>query len=237
MVNVKKTYCVLGLSNFGRRMATSLYELGFNVVVVDHNERLTQKIAPNVTKAICADVMDWDVMDHLGVPLTEVAIIGLPHDFDVTVLLVLYLNKAKVPEIIAQVSSEEKAEALMLMGVDRVVWPEKDIADRLVKQLAVPSLVEQISISPDIALIEVPCTENFIGKTLIDLKIRQKYNLYIIGLKRQTQKMQEPLKTIIAPRATMRFQKNDILLALGNTKDLVEFTKDIGLKAEGNERE
>ncbi len=233
MAEDKKTYCVLGLSKFGHRLATSLFELGATVIAVDKNELLIQKTAPNVTKAVCADVMDWEVMNHIGVANADVAIIGLPHDFDVTVLLVLYLNKAGVPEIIAQVDSEEKSEALMLLGVKRVVWPEKDIADRLVKQLAVPSLVEQISISPDVALIEIPCPDQFIGKSLIDLKIRQKYNIYVIGLKRPSTDVPGQFKTIIAPKATMRFQKGDTMLALGNTKDLVEFTNSMGLEANG----
>ncbi len=231
MAQDNKTYCVLGLSKFGHSMATSLFELGATVIAVDRNEPLIQKTSSNVTKAICADVMDWDVMNHVGVPQADIAIIGLPHDFDVTVLLVLYLNKAGVPEIIAQVDSEEKAEALMLLGVRRVVWPEKDIADRLVKQLAVPSLVEQISISPDVALVEVPCPAQFVGKTLIDLKIRQRYNVYVIGLKRPSLKVKDHFKTIIAPKATMRFQEGDTMLALGKTKDLVHFTDSIGLVA------
>lgn len=227
MAEIKDSFAVLGLSKFGFRTAVSLFNLGAKVVAVDRNENLVQKISTSVTKAVCADVLDREILEYIGVPYVNVAIIGLRHAFDVAVLLVNYLKRhTKVERIVAQVDTDEKLEALRILGVDTVVFPEKDIADRVVKQLTMPNLVEHISISPEATIIEVSCPDKFVGRSLTELEIRTRYNVYVIGIKRYSTQSTEP-EVMIAPGPETRFQPGDTMLLLGSTENLIVFTQNM----------
>lgn len=226
MNGVKNAFAIFGLSKFGYRMALSLFEGGSTVIAVDINERKVQKISESVSNAVCADLMDWDVMDHIGAFDVDVAIIGLRHSFDAEVLLTNHLKKhTDVAKIIAQVDTDEKGEALRLMGADLIVFPEKDMADRVVKQLTMSSdLVDLISLSPNAAIIEMLAPDTFIGRSLIQLKIRSKHNVHVVGIKHHDKERED---VIIAPSPDAKFLPADTMLLLGNTENLKKFNEDM----------
>ncbi|MDH4129742.1 MAG: TrkA family potassium uptake protein [Spirochaetota bacterium] len=224
MADIDKTFAVLGLSKFGYQAAVSLYQLGAEVIAVDKNEKVIQKIAPYVTQAIRSDVLDWEILEHSGVSNVDIAIIGLRTSFDVAVLLINYLNtKTNVKQIISLVDSDEKAEVVKIIGVTQVIFPEKDSGIRLVKQLIMPGLVDQISISPEATIVEMECPEKFMGYSLIDLKIREKYNIYVIGIIRYNDKSAKN-EVLIAPPPNSKFQVKDKIIILGTSENLINFT-------------
>lgn len=227
MLTKKKTFAVLGLSTFGYRVAVSLYRDGATVIAVDREETIVQKISPNVSKAITVDLMNWDVLSHIGVLDVDVAVIGLRTSFDVEVILTYNLKKhSDIKTIVAQVDTNEKAEALSLIGADIIVFPEKDMAERIMKRLTVPDLVEYISLTPDTSIIEVAVPQRFVGKSMIDLQIRTKFNIYVVGIKNTSDGGKTP-EISIAPNPQTQFKKNDIMLLLGNRKKLNSFMKSI----------
>ncbi len=224
---MSNSYAVLGLSKFGYRVAVSLSSMGNKVIVVDRDERIIQKIADSVMKAVCANIMDYEVLEQIGVFSVDTVIIGFRRAFDVAVLLVNHLKRhTDVNTIIAQVDTDEKQEALRLLGVDLTVFPERDRADRLVQQLTMPNLVDHIPLASNAAIIEVPCPKKFEGKSLIELKIRTVYNIYVIGI-RHKGASETQQDVLIAPPPDFRFRKGDILILLGDTESLRNFTQDI----------
>ncbi len=224
MSRINESFVVFGLSRFGYQTAVSLFQLGAEVTVIDYNEKTIQRISSEVTKAITADVLDREIMDHLGIPNMDVAIIGLRRAFDVTVLLVNYIkSKTKIKRIIVLVDSDEKAEALRLMGVTQTIYPERDSSYRLVKQIMMPNLIEQISLSTEASIVEMECPEEFINKSLIQTNIRKRFGVYVIGIIRyDTQQKTE--EVIIAPPPKSMFIKDDKIIILGNSQDLIQFT-------------
>lgn len=223
-----KSFAVMGLSKFGYHAAMSLYEHGADVVVFDKDETLVQKIAPLVGKAVCTNVLDWDSMEHSGAFDVDVVIICLRESFEATVLLVNHLkSKTEIKKIIAMVDSEEKAEVLRIMGVHRVVFPEREMAERLVHRLTVPNLVNEIAVSPDSRIIEIDCPAAFVDKSLVDLEIRIKYKIYVISIVR-LRPDGKPM-TLIAPDPGIILKSTDKIVCLGSTKNLVQFTKDFSV--------
>ncbi len=220
-----QSYAILGLSRFGFRTAVSLFNAGNTVIAVDKNDKLISKIAPNVSKAICADLTDFELLEKLGILNVDIAIICMRHSFDVEVLLTTYIKKhTNVEKIIVQVDTDEKAMAIDLIGADMIVFPEKDRAERLVKQLTTPDLVEHFYLSNDTSLIELPVPQKFIYKTLIETRIRSNFNVYIIGIKKVNENG-KILETIIAPAPDYKFEKMDRLLVLGKSKDIENFVE------------
>ncbi|MDH4262223.1 MAG: TrkA family potassium uptake protein [Spirochaetia bacterium] len=220
---IHKSFAILGLGKFGYQAAISLYEHGAEVIAVDKNESLIQKISMHIDKAVCADLLDWDALEHNGAFEVDVVIIGLRESFEATVLIVNHLKtKTKIKKIIALVDSEEKAEVLRIMGIDRVIFPENEIAQRMVQRLTIPNLVNEIAVTPDTRIIEITCPPEFIGSSLIDLEIRSKYQVYVISIVRGREN-EKPV-VLMAPHPQTVFEKNDKIVCLGTSKNLVDFT-------------
>jgi trk system potassium uptake protein TrkA len=220
----KKTIAVVGLSRFGFQVATGLFSAGFDVLAIDRDRGLIQKIADRVTRAAEADAMDEEVLEHLGVFEVDVVVIGFRSSFDAAVLLTMRLRKGSPDiQIIAQVDTDDKAEALRQVGGDVTVFPERDIADRLVRRLAKPDLVEHIELTPDVAVIEVEVPESFVGKSLAELGIRTKHGVHVIGVVSPGAGGQEK-RVVIAPPADTTFSGGEILMLLGKIDSLNRFT-------------
>ncbi len=227
MPTTHETFAILGLSKFGFRTAVGLFERGARVVAVDKDERLIQKISQRVTKAIQADATDLDVMQHVGAFDVDTVVIAFRSAFDAAVLLAYHVRlKTKVKRIVAQVDTDEKAEALKLIGVDLVVFPESDTADRTVQRLLTPDLVEQILLGPSEAIVELPAPDEYLGRTLTELQIRARYGIYVIAIKRSTGQG-EPKDVLVAPPPDTRFAAGDTMLLLGARQRLQELAADI----------
>jgi trk system potassium uptake protein TrkA len=220
----KHTYAVLGLSKFGYRVATGLFGAGVDVLAIDRDDQLIQKIADRVTRAVRADAMDQEAMEHLGVFDVDTVVIGFRSSFDAAVLLTMMLRRKRNDiRIIAQVDTDEKAEALQQVGGNVTVFPERDIADRLVKRLTMPDLVEQIDIAPDIAVIEMVVPSEFFGKSLADLGIGARHEIHVIGVVRPGENVTAK-RVVVAPPANTVFRDGEILLLLGKNENLNRFT-------------
>ena len=224
MVSPKKSFAVVGLSRFGFRVATGLFSTGIDVLAIDRDDHLIQKIADHVTRAVRADAMDEETLQHLGVFDVDAVIIGFRSSFDAAVLLTMMLRKKNDRiYIIAQVDTDEKAEALQQVGGDVTVFPERDIADRLVKRLTTPDLVEHMELAPDVAVIEMAVPNEFLGKSLADLGIRAKHGVHVIGVV-QTNDGTGGKNVVVAPPADTVFSRGEVLLLLGKIERLNHFS-------------
>ncbi len=219
---MKRTYAFLGLSTFSQRAAASLYRMGSTVLAIDSDEDLIQLIQNNVTRAVCADVRNRDVLRSLGVLDCDIVILGLRHHFDLTVLAVRFLTQNGVEQIIAQVDSMDELEAIRAVGATRAVFAERDAADRLVKELNLPGLVDKITLPENIGVIEIQCPEPFTGKTILDLNIRQHYQVTIIGVT-SYEDGRESFIFIPSPRTVLKL--GDKLMLSGHVDDVTAFVE------------
>ena len=226
MPKIKHRFAVLGLSRFGYRTAAGLYDAGARVIAIDRDDAVVQRIAQQVTKAFQADALDLDVMEHLGAFDVDTVILGMRRAFDASVLLAYHIREnTQVGRIIAQVDTEQKGAALRVLGVDEVVLPETDIADRLVKRLTLPSVVERIPLSDTAAVIEFEVPTTFVGKSLAELDVRRRYMVHVIGIKRREAGAEE--ETLhVAPGPELKFRSKDRMLVLGETTALEKFANE-----------
>ena len=224
MVSSNRSFAVIGLSKFGFRVATGLFDAGVDVLAIDRDDHLIQKIADHVTRAVRADAMDEETLEHLGVFDVDAVIIGFRSSFDAAVLLTMMLRKkSDAIHIIAQVDTDEKAEALRQVGGNVTVFPERDIADRLVKRLMTPDLVEHMELAPDVAVVEMAVPTEFLGKSLADLGIRANHGVHVIGVV-QTNDAAGDKNVVVAPPADTVFREGEVLLLLGKIERLNHFS-------------
>ncbi|MBN1114180.1 MAG: TrkA family potassium uptake protein [Oligoflexia bacterium] len=225
MKQVKESFAVLGLSKFGYQSAVYLAESGADVIAIDKEESLVQKISAHVRRAVCADLKDWEVLEHTGVLSVDTVIIGLRRSFDVATLLTYkFKHHTDVKRVIVQVDNEEKAEAIKLIGADVTVFPEKYSAEKIVRQLTVPNLVDHILLTPETAIVEVPVPSAFMGKSLVELNIRANFGINVIGIK-SIDSVNGSEKITVAPLPDAKFKKGDNIFVLGESVKLNKFLK------------
>ncbi len=226
------TYAVLGLGTFGYQMAICLQRGGAQVLAVDLNEAVVQRISAHVTKAVCADVSSEEALRNLGVHEADGVIVSMPDHFDSAVLITHLLKEAGVVQILVQVESEAEAGAITAVGATMAILPERDIAHRIATKLLTPDIADQIPLSEDVSVIELPCPAGWANKTLLELDVRKKHHVYIIGLKRETGNASRPVRFEIIPPPEQPLKSGDTLLVLGKSNRLVTFKHKVSGGAE-----
>ncbi|MBA5851054.1 TrkA family potassium uptake protein [Clostridium sp. cel8] len=216
----KKQYLVVGLGRFGRAIASTLYELGNDVLAVDSNEDNVQEISPYVTQAIQTDATEEENLLALGVNNFDVAIIGIGVDIQSSVIVTLLLKEMGVKYVLVKANSELHAKILYKIGADKVVFPEKDTAIRVAHNLVSNNILDFIRLSPEYRVAEILCIDKWEQKDLKELDMRAKYGINIIAIKRE-----DDIK--ISPTSDFKLLKNDIIVAIGKQKDIEKLEKNI----------
>ena len=178
-----KQYIVIGVGNFGANLAITLCEQGSQVLVIDQNKKKIDQIKDKVTHAVIADATDKDVLAELVKGSIDAVIVGLGDNMEANILTTLHLKDMKVKRIIAKATSEEHGKILRAIGVTEVVFPEKDVAIRIAKELIDPNLIEHIPLAPEYSIATIASPDKFVGKTLKELQLRNKYNVEVIAIK------------------------------------------------------
>ena len=208
-----KSYIVIGLGRFGSQAAKRLYELGCEVLAIDHNSELVQPIANQVTQAVVADARDKEVLRALGAKDFQCAIVAIGDNLADSVLATMNLKELGVPYIVCKASDETHRQVLLKLGADRVVIPEQEHADRLAKNLSSPNVLDYIELSEEYGIIEIPAPKAWVGKSLKELNVRAKLGVNIIAVKKGSH-------INVSPAADYRIEAEDVMVVLGDTAAL-----------------
>ena len=208
-----KQYLVLGLGRFGESLAKSLYKLGQEVLAVDEDEETVEAIAPYVTQAVQIDATDEGALQALGVRNFDAAIVSIGQNMRDSILVCVLLKELGVPNLIAKATDDLHAKVLRKVGVDRVIFPERDMGARLAKSLLTPNVLEMIDLSDDYQLVEIILPMKWVGDTIIGVDVRRKYGISILAIHRGGQ-------FIVSPTPDQMFETGDIILVLGKKDDI-----------------
>lgn len=178
-----KQFVVIGLGRFGSNLARTLYKLGNQVLAMDMDKQKVEKIKDEVTEAIIADAKDVETLSEFIDKDIDTVILATGTDIEMSVLSVLYLKQIGVKHIIAKAKNDDHGRILKSLGVEEVIYPERDIAERLAESLNMSSLIAHIPLAPEYSLVEIATPEKFFGKSLEELDIRNKYGITVIGIK------------------------------------------------------
>ena len=211
-----KQIAILGLGRFGRALARTLVEMGHDVMGVDANEAVVEKMAPVLTNCVQADVMDEQTLLSLGVTNFDIVVVGIGNsDMQASIFTTLMLKEMGVEHVVCKVSSNKHARILLKLGADRVVYPERDMGMRFAHSIAQSDVLEFIELSEEYSMMEINAPKYLIGKSLKESDVRSKYNINIVAIKRGKKIMVNP-----SPDAVL--EQGDVLLAFGETKALTK---------------
>lgn len=202
-----KSFAIIGMGRFGSALATSLYELGHDVLAVDKNEELIQAISGRVTHAVSADANDEDILKSLGIRNFDAVIVAIASDMQSSILITVLLREIGVKHIVAKAQSEIHAKILEKVGADKIVFPEKDTAVRFAHSITISNMLNYIGISPQFSIVEMLVPEKWAGKSLAELQLRFKYGINVIAIKPD-----ESNKINTAPQADTVLLEGQILV-------------------------
>jgi len=213
MRSKKKQYVVLGLGRFGASVAVHLCRMGHEVLAIDSDESLVSDLAPYVTQAVQADATDEGALAEMDLGSFDAAVVAIGTSSRDSILVTVLCKEAGVPLVIAKAEDELHAKVLRKVGADRVVFPERDMGQRVARTLDTPNIIDLIELSGDYQIAELYAPEKWSGRTLQDVNVRRNYGLSVIGIRRAG-------TFLPSPGAEMIFRSGDIMLVLGRTKDI-----------------
>jgi trk system potassium uptake protein TrkA len=206
---------VIGLGIFGFNIAKDLYENGLEVIAIDKNKEVIQKIRDFSTKAVIADGTDKEVMESIGIQEDDVVIISFGEDLAASTLITLHLKEMKVKHIIVKAPNEDHKHVLEKVGATEVIIPEKAMADKVAKSLISPNVLDYIPLSEDYTVYEMVPPASFMGKTMGELHLRSKYHIEVIAIREML-----PDRLTMVPRADFVVKDSDVLVVIGKEEDI-----------------
>lgn len=208
-----KQFVIIGLGRFGSSIAKTLYSLGNDVLAIDKDEDIVQEIADSVTHAVQLDATDENALRSLGIRNFDVAVVTIGDNIQSSIMATLLVKELGVKYIIAKGHSDLHAKVLYKIGADRVVLPEKDMGVRVAHNLVSANILDYIELSEDYSVMEIQVLDEWVNKTLNELRLRSKYGINVMAIKRGDE-------VNLSPSAEDIIEDNDIIVAIGSAEDL-----------------
>ena len=203
-----KQFLVIGAGRFGAAVATTLYDLGHEVVVIDRSEAAVEAIMNRVTHAAIADAADEQALRKLGCGNFDAVIVAIGHNLEGNILATVAAKSVGARHVVSKVASELAARVLARVGADEVIRPEHDMGVRVARQLATPSIIDAFNLGPEHGVIEIDVGPRLTG-TLESLRLRNRFGVQVIAVNRAG-------KLEVGPRADFELKPGDKVVLIGS---------------------
>ena len=212
-----KQIAVLGLSRFGASVARALTNMGVEVMGVDKNPDKVADLAHDITHAVQADILDDDALDSLGLRNFDVVVLSIK-DVEISCIATMALKDHGAVKIVAQAGGEAHGKILERIGADKVIMPEKDMGIRLARSLSSNNLIDYMELSAKHSLMELEAIDEWVGRTLKQSNIRNRYKLNVVAIRSG-----KVLR--VAPGSDDIIHDGDVLVVIGENTDLERVNK------------
>lgn len=216
-----KQFMVIGCGRFGTSIATTLFKLGHEVLAIDVDEERIQDIADEVTYAVQADVADENVLMELGIGNFDVVVVSIGSNYQASIMATLIAKELGVKKVIAKAHDSLHGRVLTKIGADKIIYPERDMGIRVAHNLVSSNILDFIELSPDYSILEINALEQWVNKTLKELRLPASFGINVMAIKRD--------KDInVSPYADDIILKGDVLVVIGNTLDIEKIEQRVG---------
>jgi trk system potassium uptake protein TrkA len=205
---------VVGLGRFGRSLARELVAHGTDVLGIDSDSRIVQRLAEDLTATAVADTTDREVLQQLGVHRYPHAVVCIG-DLESSILTTSLLADFHVPQIWAKATSQQHRRILQRVGAHHVVIPEHDMGER-VAHLVTGRMLDYIEFSDDYAMVKTLAPMEAIGIPLKESALRRKYDITVVAVKRTGEDFTYATQDTVLMRG-------DILLVAGKVNQVEAF--------------
>jgi trk system potassium uptake protein TrkA len=219
-------YIIIGMGNFGASLSQKLTEMGHEVIGVDNSMSKVESIKDKITHAVCMDCTDFHAVSSLPLDETDIVIVGIGEDAGANIMVTALMKQLKVKRLVSRAVSPLQETVIQAIGVDEIIHPEEETAERWAKKLNMSGVVDSFEINDDYSIIEVKVPQRYANKTIQQVGFRPKYNIVVLttiktveeknllGLPRKVNKVQG----VASPDT--RLNPDDILVIYGKNTDI-----------------
>ena len=217
----KRTFVVLGLGIFGSTICKNLVQNGFEVIAIDSDEESVERVAKYGADAYQADFTNIESLRAIGLEDIDIAIVATGSHLEDSVIAILNLKELGIPYILAKAKNKKYMEVLLKVGANRVIRPEKEMGERIAKQLTSPKIVDLFEIDDEFAIMEIKTPEQFVNKNVIQLDLRKKFNINVLGVRHHGTGRLD-----VNMGANYNFKADDIIVLIANKNFYNDLTKE-----------
>jgi len=211
-----KSILLIGVGRFGKHMALKLHELKQDVLAVDRDEEKVEEILPYVTNGLIGDSTKEQFISSLGVRNFDICIVAIGDNFQSSLETTSLLKDYGAKFVVARANSDVHGKFLLRNGADDVMYAEKETAIRAAVKYSANNVFDYIELTPEHSIFETPVPESWIGKTLVQLCVRQKFHISVLAIKKGGQ-----LTPLSKPDHV--FEQGESMLILGANSDIKKF--------------
>lgn len=215
-----KSILIIGMGKFGHHLCDNLVELGNDVMAVDENEEKVADLIYKVTNVQIGDCTNPQVVKSLGVGNFDIVFVCIGANFQNSLEVTSLVKEMGAKCVISKANRDVHAKFLLRNGADEVIYPDRDIAVKLAKRCSINHVFDYIKLDEEYSIYEVPPHEEWIGHSIMELNVRKKYGVDILGVKTGD-------KMNISPSADYVFQEGDHLMVLSNKQHIEALMKNI----------
>ena len=216
----KRQYAVIGMGRFGTSVAMTLVKAGQEVLVVDSDEERIQKVAEFFTHAVVLDTTEEASLAAVGIRNFDMVVVAIGHDVQASVLTTLLLKEMGVKHIVAKAANVLHGKMLDKVGADQVVFPERDMGQRIAHNLMSTNIIDYFEVAPDLGIIEVDVRGDLVGKSLFESNLREKYSITVIAIRRNG-------KISLSPSPGEKLMESDRLILVGDNSGIQRFEAEV----------
>lgn len=224
-------YIIFGLGNFGASLAEKLTAQGNEVIGVDRNMDKVDALKERISHTICLDATDEFTVTGLPLKEADIVVVAIGEDQGANIMVTALLRTIQVKRLISRAINPLHEKVLQALGVDEIVHPEEETAERWAKKLCLSGLVDSFELADGYSIVEIKVPESLIGKKIEDVKFRATYNLLVLTTLKRTEENAHLGKSVNVVRvkgfasSNDILDKDDILVVYGSNDDVKKFIK------------
>lgn len=210
-----ESFLVIGIGRFGRSLATELYSLGHEVMIIDDDEENVSDIIDQVTHGIIGDAKEESVLKSLGVSNFDCVIVTIGAKIEDSIIVTLMLKEMGAKKIVCKAQNHLHEKALTLIGADKVVKPEYDMGKQVAFSLVKRNIIDHMNISEDYQVVEINTPTKWANRSILESNIRKKHHITILAIRKKGSKNVD-----ISFSPTVVLDEGDTLVVIGLNEDI-----------------
>ncbi len=218
----KLQFFVAGLGRFGQSVALTLDQLGYDVMAMDIDEDVVQDLSDRLGYVVCADATEEKNLQAIGAGNADVAVIGIGN-IEGSLLATLQLKDMGIKTLVVKAINELHGKMLQKIGADKIIYSEKEMGIRVAHNLTSPGIVDYVEMNNNVTILTIRLPKDWIGKNLIQIDARRRYNINVVALLRGEQ-------NFINPPPDMPLLGSDMVTILGDKTNVRNVTKELEIE-------
>jgi trk system potassium uptake protein TrkA len=224
---------VIGLGTFGAKTAVRLFEKGAEVLAIDSNPELVDRIKDRVSHAICIDVTQEKSLRAVNISDVDTAIVAIGDNIEMSIMSVAMLRKLGVGRVVARATTPLHEHVLREIGASEIIKVEEEMGEIVASKIAAPHVLQRYNFAAGYSIVELKLGKSFEGKTLVESQIRQNYSLNIVALQKRVPYISEEGKAAYrvvindSPLPMDVIEADDVVVLVGSEKNLNRLFSDL----------